>query len=152
MAEMNSQTTSPRNLATSEEGSYTVQHNVRNHHDNTVDDDDRRYEHTVDHAVRVREARNAAQREIDAFGDVSEYELRKVYGQHSSLKHSDPNAADPNAEHEERPLPIPPERYCYEEDVVETHDADDRQDELFQEKQRETTDESASAIDLDAEE
>jgi hypothetical protein len=38
-----------------------------------------------DLVARVRAAKEAAQREIEAFGNVSEYEIRKIYGQRTDL-------------------------------------------------------------------
>lgn len=38
-------------------------------------------ENTMDHVGRVRAAKEAAQRLMETFGDVSEYEICKIYGQ-----------------------------------------------------------------------
>jgi hypothetical protein len=56
-----------------------------------VDDIDReRYlDHSFDLVTRVRAAREAAQREMEAFGDVSEYEIRKIYGQRTDITYHD---------------------------------------------------------------
>ena len=35
----------------------------------------------IDHVARVRAAREAAQREMESFGDVSEYEVTTIQGQ-----------------------------------------------------------------------
>ena len=43
---------------------------------------------SIDHVARVRAAREAAQREMESFGDVSEYEVTTIQGQ---LK-DEPNA------------------------------------------------------------
>ncbi len=42
-----------------------------------------------DLVARVRAAREAAQREMESFGDVSEYEVRKIYGQRTDLRYDD---------------------------------------------------------------
>ena len=42
--------------------------------------------------ARIRRAREAAQRKIDAFGDPSEYEVRKIYGQRTDIRYDDVNA------------------------------------------------------------
>jgi hypothetical protein len=36
---------------------------------------------SIDHVARVRDAREAAQREMESFGDVSEYEVTTIQGQ-----------------------------------------------------------------------
>ncbi len=36
---------------------------------------------SIDHVARVRAAREAAQREMESFGDVSEYEVTTIQGQ-----------------------------------------------------------------------
>ena len=40
-----------------------------------------------DHALRVRLAREVAEREMRKFGDISEYEVRKVVGQRADLNY-----------------------------------------------------------------
>ena len=40
-----------------------------------------------DLVARVRAAKEAAQREMETFGNVSEYEIRKIYGQKSELSY-----------------------------------------------------------------
>jgi hypothetical protein len=52
-----------------------------------VEDIDREQylDHSFDLVTRVRLAREAAQREMEAFGDVSEYEIRKIYGQRTDI-------------------------------------------------------------------
>lgn len=42
-----------------------------------------------DLVARVRAAREAAEREMRKFGKVSEYEVRKVYGQRTDLRYDD---------------------------------------------------------------
>ena len=46
-------------------------------------------DHSFDLVARVRAAREAAQREMEAFGDVSEYEIRKIYGQRTDITYGD---------------------------------------------------------------
>ena len=46
---------------------------------------ERYYDDSDDLAARVRRARAAFQRELEAFGDVSEYEVRKIYGQRTDI-------------------------------------------------------------------
>ncbi len=48
-------------------------------------DHDVELDHSFDLVSHIRAAKEAAQREIDAFGDVSEYEIRKIYGQRTDL-------------------------------------------------------------------
>lgn len=38
-------------------------------------------ESSIDMVARVRAAKEAAQRKMETFGHVSEYEIRKIYGQ-----------------------------------------------------------------------
>lgn len=66
-----------------------------------VDDLDREQclDHSFDFVVRVRAAREVAQREMEAFGNVSEYEIRKIYGQRTDIKYDDVD------EKEEPPIP-----------------------------------------------
>ncbi len=42
-----------------------------------------------DLVARVRAAKAAAQREMESFGDVSEYEVRKIYGQRTDLRYDE---------------------------------------------------------------
>jgi len=59
-------------------------------------------DHSFDLVSRIRAAKEAAQREIDAFGDVSEYEVRKIYGQRTDLNYDD-LPPEPAVEHEAKP-------------------------------------------------
>ncbi len=61
-----------------------------------VDDPDREQylDHSFDLVARVRAAREAAQREMEAFGDVSEYEIRKIYGQRTEITYDLENIAE----------------------------------------------------------
>ena len=47
-------------------------------------------DHSFDLVARVRAARERAQREMEAFGDVSEYEIRRIYGQRTDIDYSQP--------------------------------------------------------------
>jgi hypothetical protein len=89
---------------------------------------EQRLDRSVDHVSRVRAAREAAQREIDAFGDVSEYEIRKVYGQHGSLDYGGEPAHEV-AEDERQSAPIARDRRNNPEDDQE-HAADNTQREF----------------------
>lgn len=42
-----------------------------------------------DLVARVRAAREEAERKMREFGDVSEYEVRKIYGQRTDLRYDD---------------------------------------------------------------
>ncbi len=52
-------------------------------HTSANEDDDRYVDRSGDLVARVRAAREAAQRRMDAFGNVSEYEVRVVRGRKS---------------------------------------------------------------------
>jgi hypothetical protein len=54
-----------------------------------VDDVDREQylDRSFDLVARVRAAREAAQHEMEVFGDVSEYEIRKIYGQRTDIRY-----------------------------------------------------------------
>ena len=56
-----------------------------------VEDIDREqyFDHSFDLMARVRAAREAAQHEMEAFGNVSEYEIRKIYGQRTDIAYDD---------------------------------------------------------------
>jgi hypothetical protein len=56
-----------------------------------VDDVDREQylERSFYLVARVRSAREEAQREMEAFGNVSEYEIRKIYGQRTDIRYDD---------------------------------------------------------------
>jgi hypothetical protein len=50
-----------------------------------IDDDDLYVERTFDLVGRIRAAREAAQREMESFGDVSEYTITKLHGQKKEI-------------------------------------------------------------------
>ena len=60
---------------------------------------DLEHEYSHDHAANVREARETAEREMRKFGDVSEYEIRKVIGQRADLNYDDENVPAPTLWH-----------------------------------------------------
>ncbi len=64
--------------------------NDRPRHIPVTDLDHEQYlDHSIDLVARVRAAKQAAQREMETFGDVSEYEIRKIYGQKTELPYPD---------------------------------------------------------------
>ena len=83
----NSQKKSPRD---SEKSERSKPKNMPRSHDNDLDHDhDHEQLHSFDLVARVRAAREAAEREMRKFGKVSEYEVRKVYGQRADLNYDD---------------------------------------------------------------
>jgi hypothetical protein len=46
-------------------------------------------DYSDDLAARVRQAKEAAQKELEAFGDASEYEIRKICGQRTDITYND---------------------------------------------------------------
>jgi hypothetical protein len=81
-------------------------------HDNHLDHDYEQ-EHSFDLVARVRAAREAAEREMRKFGNVSEYEVRKIYGQRSDLNYDDESAPQLSDHPVQVPNPeesIPPKR------------------------------------------
>jgi hypothetical protein len=73
-------------------------------HDSDLDHDYER-EDPYDLVARVRAARAEAQCQIEEFGDVSEYEIRKIYGQRTDIKY------DSVEKKEEAPTPPTPEAH-----------------------------------------
>lgn len=58
-----------------------------------------------DLVARVRAAKEVAQREMETFGNVSEYEIRKIYGQKSELSYDplkDDHKPQPSSTHEDQ--------------------------------------------------
>lgn len=68
-------------------------HSAKNENDRYMDRSD-------DLVARVRAAREAAQRRMDAFGDVSEYEVRVIRGRKSEVH---PSAATDEATRRDEP-------------------------------------------------
>jgi hypothetical protein len=56
-------------------------------------EDDQYIDRSLDHVARVRAAKEAAQREMEAFGDVSEYDVTIIQGQ---LKEETTSASQPS--------------------------------------------------------
>jgi len=58
-------------------------HTPNNHADDADEDgyEDRYYDRSFDHVARVRAAKEAAQRRMEEFGDVSEYDITIIHGQ-----------------------------------------------------------------------
>jgi hypothetical protein len=46
-----------------------------------LDDEEKYMDRSFDHVSRVRAAKEAAQREMESFGDVSEYDITIIQGQ-----------------------------------------------------------------------
>jgi len=70
------------------------------------DEDREQYlNHSFDLVARVRAAKEAAQREMETFGDVSEYEIRKIYGQRTDLTYDQ----EPQNEEKQQENPSPHE-------------------------------------------
>ena len=62
----------------------------------TSDVDLERYiDRPFDLVARVQAAKESAQREMETFGNVSEYEIRKIYGQKSELSYDSPEVDHP---------------------------------------------------------
>ena len=57
-----------------------------------VPEEEQHIDRSFDHVARVREAKGAAQREIEEFGDVSEYDITVIQGQ---LKEETAGASQP---------------------------------------------------------
>ena len=74
----NSQKRSPRSSKRSRQDTSEMPKRHSPHRD--VDDEDY-MDRTFDHVARVRAAKEAAQRRMEAFGDVSEYDITIIHGQ-----------------------------------------------------------------------
>ncbi len=84
MDTQNSQKRSPRDSAkTKQETTATPDANKQRRRPNHDQDDseDQYYDRSVDHVARVRAAKEAAERRMEEFGDVSEYEVTIIHGQ-----------------------------------------------------------------------
>jgi hypothetical protein len=53
-------------------------------------DRDQHLDHSFDLVALVRAARERAQRQIEAFKNVAEYEVRKIYGQRTDIQYPRP--------------------------------------------------------------
>ena len=79
----NSQKKSPRSSARSKQdttGAPEAAEAYRNPSDE-LDEEDKYMDRSIDQVARVRAAKEAAQREMESFGDVSEYEVTVIQGQ-----------------------------------------------------------------------
>ncbi len=79
----NSQKKSPRSSARSKQdttGAPEAAHDYRKPIDE-LDEEDKYMDRSIDQVARVRAAKEAAQREMESFGDISEYELTTIQGQ-----------------------------------------------------------------------
>jgi hypothetical protein len=78
----NSQKRSPRSSAKSERNRPGMAQQEQTHHRPVADFDHEEYmDRSIDHVARVRAAKDAAQREMESFGDVSEYDITILQGQ-----------------------------------------------------------------------
>jgi hypothetical protein len=73
----NSQKKSPRSSAKSKHD--TTGASERSSHKSF--DEDEYFDRSIDHVARVRAAKEAAQREMESFSDVSEYDISIIQGQ-----------------------------------------------------------------------
>ncbi len=92
----NSQKKSPRNSARNERNNLEMDQPTSQRGPVTELDCEQYLDRSIDLVARVRAAKEAAQRQIEAFGDVSEYEITKIYGQKKDQRQ------DGNAESGER--------------------------------------------------
>lgn len=81
MATANSQKKSPRNSARNERNSFDAAQSPTERVPPTELDYEQYLDRSVDLVARVRAAKEAAQRRMEEFGDPSEYEITKIYGQ-----------------------------------------------------------------------
>ncbi len=81
MDTQNSQKKSPRSSARSKHESAGAPAPPRPHRGEFDDPDDEYMDRSIDHVARVRAARETAQREMESFGDVSEYNVTIIQGQ-----------------------------------------------------------------------
>lgn len=79
MATPNSQKRSPRSSAKSKQ--HTMEMPEKPQRPFQDPEDDQYIDRSFDHVARIRAAKEAAQREMEAFGDVSEYDVTVLQGQ-----------------------------------------------------------------------
>ncbi len=79
MASQSSQKRSPRSSAKSEKEKTIMPDTT--HRPYEVPEEEQHIDRSFDHVARVREAKEAAQREMEEFGDVSEYYITVIQGQ-----------------------------------------------------------------------
>jgi hypothetical protein len=99
----NSQKKSPRSSARSKRDTSGAPEAAQPHRKpiDELDEEDKYMDRSIDQVARVRAAKEAAQREMESFGDVSEYDVTVIQGQlkeepvaasQSALEfHDDPN-------------------------------------------------------------
>ena len=81
MDTQNSQKKSPRSSAKSRRDATEVPETSRPPRKNFDDPEEEKYmDRSLDMVVRVRGAKEAARREMESFGDVSEYEITTLQG------------------------------------------------------------------------
>jgi len=78
----NSQKKSPRSSAKSKQDTTTIPETSSQHPRSfdDLDNEEKYFDHSIDHVARVRAAKEAAQREMESFGDVSEYDITIIQG------------------------------------------------------------------------
>ncbi|MBW4026532.1 MAG: hypothetical protein HIU93_03960 [Acidobacteria bacterium] len=82
MDTQNSQKKSPRSSAKNERQQRTADTRPRSQPSSIPpEDEDRYFDRTPDLVERIRRAKEAAQREMESFGDVSEYTITYIQGQ-----------------------------------------------------------------------
>jgi hypothetical protein len=79
----NSQKKSPRSSTKSKQDTTGTPETSRRYQRpfDDLDDEEMYMSRSVDHVARVRAAKEAAQREMESFGDVSEYDITIIQGQ-----------------------------------------------------------------------
>ena len=81
MSTQNSQKKSPRSSAKSESSHSRTGHQEQPQRTVAEFDHEEYMDRSNDHVARVRAAKEAAQREMESFGDVSEYDITIIQGQ-----------------------------------------------------------------------
>jgi hypothetical protein len=76
----NSQKKSPRSSAKSEKSTADFGEMPTQTRPSSADDDGEFMDRSLDLVARVRAAREAAQREMESFGDASEYDVTIIFG------------------------------------------------------------------------
>jgi len=79
VASQNSQRRSPRSSAKSKQ--ETMDMPEQPHRPHEVTEDEQYLDRSFDHVAHVRAAKEAAQREMEEFGDISEYDVSVIQGQ-----------------------------------------------------------------------
>jgi len=94
----NSRKRSPRDAAKTKQETTAAPDagTPRRRHNHDVDDEPY-YDRSLDHVARVRAAKEAAQRRMEEFGDISEYEVTVIHGQ---LKEEPQQDAQPSLDFE----------------------------------------------------